>query len=289
MRERINYAEFYMTNVCNFNCDGCNRFNNYYFSGQQKWEDYADLYKEWGELVNIRDISILGGEPTLNPTFLDWVNGIADIWRIPKIGITTNGTRLNDVKGFYETLLKYKGRVWVEVSLHNTDRKEDVIESCKEFLDEVTIKQVSAENIVLIDKNKIKIMIGLASRFDPSAVIENNGTFEVRNSNMFKAFKLCDMKRCHHFVEGKLYKCGVTALLPKFYEQFHFNISDEDKELMNAYEPLTTSHTKEEREKFVSDLTNEMIIPQCKFCPDFSDKIKLHASTDKTRIKKKKP
>ena len=43
MTHRLNYAEFYITNVCNLNCTECNRFNNYHFSGHQRWDDYSDV------------------------------------------------------------------------------------------------------------------------------------------------------------------------------------------------------------------------------------------------------
>ena len=36
---RLDYCEFYITNVCNLSCNGCNRFNNYKFRGFQRWED----------------------------------------------------------------------------------------------------------------------------------------------------------------------------------------------------------------------------------------------------------
>ena len=70
---RIPYAEFYIINVCNLACPGCNRFNDYNFTGYQRWEDYADAYKQWAEQVDIGNIGILGGEPLLNPTFMAWV------------------------------------------------------------------------------------------------------------------------------------------------------------------------------------------------------------------------
>lgn len=36
---RLDYMEFYITNVCNLTCTGCNRFNNYKFKGFQRWTE----------------------------------------------------------------------------------------------------------------------------------------------------------------------------------------------------------------------------------------------------------
>ena len=46
---RLNYMEFYITNVCNLTCTGCNRFNNYKFKGFQRWADYKEEYTQWSK------------------------------------------------------------------------------------------------------------------------------------------------------------------------------------------------------------------------------------------------
>ena len=76
----IPYVEFYIINVCNLACAGCNRFNDYNFTGYQRWSDYASVYQQWAEQVDVGSIGILGGEPLLNPTFMDWVQGINQLW-----------------------------------------------------------------------------------------------------------------------------------------------------------------------------------------------------------------
>ena len=341
MKHELNYAEFYITNVCNFNCTNCNRFNNYQFTGQQKWEDYADVYKQWSRLITLRNICILGGEPTLNPTFLEWVDGIATLWPDANIKITSNGTRLNSVKGFYDTLATYNGRVSLELGLHNESRKEDITRDCKQFLSALTKESLNNEREIddvwaaaynqirdktwpdcntpnefkslpakirlectskgisdgifanrfnfqkFTDKNNVAITVYTNDMFDASALIENNGVFRLHNSNPDEAVSACLSKTCHHFIQGKLYKCGAVALLPEFYEQFHFDISPEDKELMHAYEPLTITSTSTKVTEFVNELKLEQSIPQCKFCPVTPNGQVITAGTKKTRIKKK--
>jgi len=344
MKHRLNYVEFYITNVCNLNCDNCNRFNNYYFSGQHMWSDYKEIYKQWNEFIDFGLISILGGEPTLNPSFIEWVNGIASLWDKPDIEIVTNATRLDNIKDFYETLLKYKGRVFLGISIHDINQKDSIIESVVKFLDgEVDIyslndkdvkwrksyndiKDVSwkecntlddfkylpeyiqlecneiyetiisapgdtdnTKNLIVIeDKNNIRAVITIADTFRDSAIINNDGVFSLHDSNPNEALDVCYSKKCHHFIMGKLYKCGVVALLPEFFKQFNFDISDDDEELLHSYNPLTLSSSIDETDKFISNLTNEEVIPQCKFCPSNTQTITFNASGDKPRIKKKR-
>lgn len=143
MKPVLDYVEFHITNVCNFNCSGCSRYTNYYFSGQQKWDDYSDIYTKWKELIDIDDITILGGEPLLNPDIIKWIDGIASIWNDTKIRIVTNGTHINKVNKLYDTIKKYNGRVYLEVGVHNIARHKEVLNECTDFLDLLTYNDYS--------------------------------------------------------------------------------------------------------------------------------------------------
>jgi hypothetical protein len=74
------------------------------------------------------------------------------------------------------------------------------------------------------------------------------------------------MKTCHHFIRGKLYKCGIAALVPEFDQQFPIALNEEERKLMHAYQPLTLEHSTEEKAQFIENLANP--IDQCRFCPE---------------------
>jgi len=97
----LKYAEFYITNVCNLACTNCNRLNNYKFSGFQLWKDYEQIYTDWSKCVGIETIHILGGEPTLNPSFKQWCVGLRKLWPDSTINVISNGTRLEYIDNFY--------------------------------------------------------------------------------------------------------------------------------------------------------------------------------------------
>ena len=79
-RITIDKIEFYITNVCNLTCSGCNRYNNYKFAGWQNYDDYADIIQQWSKKINLIKPVILGGEPLLNPTINKWVEGLRAAW-----------------------------------------------------------------------------------------------------------------------------------------------------------------------------------------------------------------
>jgi organic radical activating enzyme len=128
------YSEFYITNVCNLNCPNCNRFNNYAFTGHQNWNDHADLYQQWSKIINLKEIGILGGEPMLNPSFMDWVKGILELWpTAEKISIITNGTQLDRWSELYQMLVDFP-QLKLDVSFHGVAQKEVVMADLTTFL-----------------------------------------------------------------------------------------------------------------------------------------------------------
>ena len=124
---KITYLEFYITNVCNLNCNNCNRFNNFNFSGHSTWNQYQPDIEKWAKILDPSKIGILGGEPMLNPDFMLWVKNIADLWPLSKITIITNGTQLKKWPKLYELLVQYQGRIVVEVTCHNVDTQDQIL------------------------------------------------------------------------------------------------------------------------------------------------------------------
>jgi organic radical activating enzyme len=133
---KFNRVEFYITNVCNFNCDQCNRLNNYRFSGHQYWKDYCDQYKTWSEKLDINQITILGGEPLLNPDFKDWMYGIRSLWPNADIKLLTNGSRmfLNQEfdKNLYQSLIDTNIKIFINT--HNRSNQNKVRSQIVDFL-----------------------------------------------------------------------------------------------------------------------------------------------------------
>jgi organic radical activating enzyme len=131
----LDYAEFYITHVCNYNCDHCNRLNNYRFSGHQNWKDYESIYTEWADRLELKRIGILGGEPTLNPTFFEWIKGISTLWPTTPIRIITNGTRLQFIwKDLYSILKQYRN-IQLAVTAHSRNNFANIVKFIKEHID----------------------------------------------------------------------------------------------------------------------------------------------------------
>lgn len=274
-----NKVDFYITNVCNLTCDNCNRFNNYDFKGWQRWSDYQDIYQEWGKLVDLSAITIMGGEPLLNPTIKEWVQGLNQIFGV-EVQILTNGTRIKQNKDLYPALLyrssKTKHPNHIGISLHTVGDFEaymkadilDFLEHPVEMFEKGHPRNTWNSDWHFIDANDIVINVYISNTFGNSAIRVNDlQRFVLYDNDPQMSHQNCAFAKfkSYHFIRGKLYKCGPVALMPEFDEQHQFDISDEDRVLLNSYKPLAPDNFADYHQEFFEKL--DQPIPQCKFCP----------------------
>jgi hypothetical protein len=232
-------VEFYITNVCNLSCRGCNRFNDLNFKGHQYWDDHAEEYEAWSKRLDLPRITIIGGEPTLNPDLEKWCANLRRLWPNAVIMIQTNGTYQRPEH--LEFWKKYG--VGFGLSLH----------------DPATAKEL---------KQKWQYHAGPieAFVFHQSTVIKRDDHWILHNSDPQHAFNACDMKHDHTMYRGKLYKCPAMSGLPDFDQQFNLRLDDRQRELLYSYRPLSADCSEEELQNFAA--TKNQHIPQCEFCPE---------------------
>lgn len=290
-KHKFSKIEFYITNVCNLSCEGCNRFNNYSFAGWQRWSELESIYTQWAEHIVIEHMVLLGGEPLLNPEILDWVYGLNRIFNT-NVQILSNGTRINKVAGLYKAL-QVNGN-WMGISWHNPETIDEFDREVRQFLQGDVIKvdrdhpaNTFGAHMMWMDSNGVKIPLWVQYEFYSSAIKHTpEGRFTLHQSNPVKAHNSCGFAKFknYHFIHGKLYKCGPVALFPEFDQQHTFDISDADRELINSYKPLTVEECATHGAGYFDQL--DQPLSQCKFCPESLDyKYRLFAVT-KNQAKK---
>jgi len=273
-RIQIDKLEFYITNVCNLTCSGCNRYNNYKFAGWENFDDYEEILTRWAEKIDIVKPVILGGEPLLNPSINKWLKGIRRLWpdQLPP-QIQSNGTRIDLVPGLYETCLETGG--WIGISLHSMDDFDAIVARIKNFLkDPETIPNDSPVNehdrkYKFLDKNGLTAHIWFSDHFTQSNIIQGaDGEFRLYNSDPVKAHANCSFVQWknYHMIDGKIHKCGPAPLMQQFDKQYPFEISEADRELIHSYRGLSVDEFDERGEEFFRTIDDP--IAQCKFCPE---------------------
>jgi len=265
----LNYAEFYITNVCNLTCPQCNRFNNRKFKGHYQFD--LNKYQEWANVVDIKTCSILGGEPTLNPNLAQWIRGIRTCWPTTQGKLATNGTRLQISPDVISALADSNWEVCV--SVHNNLMREHVLnEITKTFgyckFNEFVYYNGFLNGMRVTSQDGIEFEITNGANFH--ANIFKDSEYQLHTSDAELAHTACTMKKCHHFIDAKLYKCGVVYLLPEYFKQ----IGQAVPELYSQYQPLEPANITQ---SVINDLSNKSI-PQCQFCPDKLEFKKNHSS-----------
>ncbi len=250
-------VEFYITNVCNLTCRGCNRFNDKKFKGHQYWDDHAEEYEAWSKRLDIPRITIIGGEPTLNPDLEKWAMNLRRLWPNAVIMIQTNGTYW---KPEYKKLWDNYA-VGFGLSLHDP---------------------LTAEKI----KEQWKHQAGVieAYVFHQATVIEKNNTWVLHQSDAKRAFAACDMKHDHTMYNGKLYKCPAMSNLPDFDQQFGLTLDERQRDLLYSYTPLASNCSDFELQEFIN--TKDQHISQCEFCPEH---LKWHTALGELKENLPKP
>lgn len=280
---KLKSVEFYITNVCNLTCEGCNRFNNLKFKGWQDWDDYADVYTQWGEHVDLDKIVILGGEPLLNPTLIQWIRGLRSIWgrysgnrhgHIP-IQILTNGTRLGYYPDLYDVCSE--NSAWIGVSMHHDAYKDELFENIHKFFKGIRYKvyESSTGNAgttgghYSFESDNVKVGVYRQDTFTQNSLrINPVGDITLYNNNPEIAHAACSFAqhKVYHFIKGKLYKCGPVALFPELDNQFKLDIPSEDQTLVHSYQPYTVDNIEQFKNNFFEHI--DAVLPQCKFCPE---------------------
>lgn len=284
MKNHLKYAEVNITNVCNYSCTHCQSLNNFAFKGHQRWNDYYLDYQKLSEQIDIETVQIIGGEPTLNPDFEKWVNGISNLWPNSKLQISTNGSRLDKLtEKIYQILLKHKGTLWL--TCHDIQLYDNLLDFSKTFLDEIIsdsyksddwktdyanskhdssiqLKTISRK---IVDKNGVEVILDWSQSFVSSVVdtLDNRHLSIKYDSDPVEAHNICYFKSCHQINKGKLYKCPLVSVLPDFLNQFDVNMSVDDKMLALSYMPLSKDSSNVS--EFINNINQP--IPQCKFCP----------------------
>lgn len=350
---------FVVTNVCNYNCDNCNRLSNFHFAGKYRWADHKEEYRQWSEKVHLDRWEITGGEPMTSPDWMDWVRGVHELWPDSEGWFCTNGSLMDknskQLDDYYQLAMSSKGLLTMVITYHNANRLGDVLKfihsylkdpipttrqlfnnefvriykqlksddwpECNSFEDwdslppgiklecennfnfsvdilkRTTIETMPANGgLYFEDINGVKIRCSVDDEFHDSPIIPDfdSGTFTLHNSDPEKAFEGCHEKSCCsdgpwsvvQFIEGKIYKCGASRLINDFDQQFHLNISDEDRQLLQSYIPGTVTQTVDELDHWFKILPYS--IPQCKFCTeDWTYNNKFEAGTKKIFFKKK--
>lgn len=137
-RTEIDYLALHITDYCNMNCAGCSVFSSLAEKGafpdfKETLEAVALLKKKFDQVVVFR---VLGGEPTLNPKWLEICRWIRKIYPFADVEVVTNGTTILSMP---EEILRQMREEKIVFDITDYPVLRDKIDDINEYLNEQNI------------------------------------------------------------------------------------------------------------------------------------------------------
>lgn len=251
-RDRIRFG-YDVNKHCNLNCVGCDHF------APLAKEEFADIESVKRDLVrmeelfgdNIDQISILGGEPLLNPEISDYCTMTRNIFPTSNITIITNGTLLLKMDNSFWDNCK-KNNICINVTKYPVAFNYDAVERrAKE--NGVYFKYQGSGQVV---KKMYCVPIDEKGGQDPRI-----------------SFRMCEKGNgCITLEDGHLYTCTLIPNIRIFNEAFRKNLEVSENDSIDIYSDVSAEEILERLSKPVSF---------CRYCNQFKYKtgIKWKTST----------
>jgi organic radical activating enzyme len=267
----VNNIDVHVTNSCNLHCHGCNHLANYGYGGSFKVKDLVDWIEPWTDRLYFKRISLLGGEPLLNPYLKNICIAYRNLFspKDTKLRIITNGILIKKSPWLEELIQQH--HVHVQVSLHVFTGKTK---------NQKLINQVK-EGLALLEKWAGNAVPPADTSWGPYAEAKEKLNFQVfyqgvgANIKPFKHDNITESKRhctCPtlQLYKGNLFKCAPIAYIGDVLEKLGRK-DDPDWHPYLEYAPLTPDCTDDE----LVDFMEKQQQPEwtCKMCPPYSNVI----------------
>lgn len=207
---RVHFA-FSLASHCNLNCKGCAHFSPL---SQQEFPDFEEAERDFARLAQLfngkcKSISLMGGEPLLNPQIEDYCRMVRKYFPIGDVQVVTNGILLMKMPdSFYQTCKEAKITIHVTPYPIKLDHKA-ILKRCRRY------------------GVPYYFYWGETSKDEFFRYVVD----ETGSQDMVQNFIDCaNANYCLFLYKGRMYPCGAGAHFRIFnqYYQAGMELSDED-------------------------------------------------------------
>ena len=267
----VNNVDVHVINSCNLHCHGCNHLANYGYGAPFSVKELVDWIEPWKDRLYFKRISLLGGEPLLNPDLKDICIAYRRLFssKETKLRVITNGILITKCPWLKELIQEY--HVHVQVSLHVFTGKTK---------NEKLIRKVK-EGLALLEKWAGDAVRPADTKWGPYVEAKQKLNFQVfyqGTGTNIKPFQHDDItgskKHCTcptlQLYRSNLYKCAPLAYIGDVLEKFGREDDLDWRPYLN-YEPLTPDCSDDELLEFMKKQPQ----PEwtCKMCPPYTNVI----------------
>src|ERR1700743_795909 len=192
------HFDVHLAHACNLTCESCSHFSNYHFSGLLSLETAESWYQEWAPRLRPTRVTLLGGEPTINPKLGEHVLLARKYWPNALIRVFSNGLLLHKHPRLPEGL-KEVGNSLLEVSKHYNSPEYE-----REFLKISTLLEAWHGQYGISFK-----VVDSFSNWTRRYLDENAEIRPFNDHNPRKSWENCKARTCKQLHDGKLWKCPL--------------------------------------------------------------------------------
>lgn len=263
----VNNVDIHVINSCNLKCFGCNHLADFGYGGPFTANELLEWIKPWEDRLYFKRISLMGGEPLLNPQLKEICIGYRKHFspEKTKLRIITNGIQIVKCPWLKELIQEY--HVHVQASLHVLNGKK---------INETLILQVR-EGLMLLEKWAEDTPNRVETNWGPLVDSKKKLNFQVfyqGAGNDIKPFDhddIAESKRhctCKtvQLYKSRLYKCAPVAYIGEVLKKIGKE-NDPDWQPYLNYEPLPPDCTDDELKRFMEKQPQ----PEwtCRMCPPY--------------------
>ena len=236
-REELSF-EIHIAEHCNLNCKGCFHFSPLADKELLSIEEYTKDIIRLSELFKgkMKRISLLGGEPLLNPDVEKFMQVTRKFFPEGNIDILTNGILLLEMKDSFWTACR-ENRVQIRMTKYPINLK--LVEMYRRA------EEAGVELVVFNNEDDIKMLA--------HAPIDVEGTHSALN-NFNKCYRA---NTCVTLKHGILYTCLIPAHIHLLNKYYNLNIPIDEKNGINIYEA-------KDRDEILEYMIKP--IPMCAYC-----------------------
>ena len=296
MLKHIKNLDIVITRSCQLDCDGCLVFSNHNaIKGHTLVENSITWLEFWFSRLRPEVVHLFGGEPLMNPQFVDWVH-VVNTFLIKQrkykgLNVQTNGIKLASLGQELLDHLVNEEKVHFNISVHNQlPWYQAAIKSAVEML-EISFdghwQQLNESEKIYRDGQNDKwfSVTDFTNTKNRQWVNHYNGYAETlmpgRNFDdefYVKSHSYCEAKEYIQLYEGNLYKCPTLAVLGQTLNALG-NPNPKDWEPWLQYKFLPVNCGTEQLEEWFAT----QCIPEkyCNMCFGEPKKITIHSLKSK--------
>lgn len=246
----VRQIEFHVAHICNLHCDGCAHYSNYSVKGILPIAEGGAWLEAWARRVTPRRFKLLGGEPTLNPDLIGYLELAAGLWPDCHRILTTNGYFLDRHPDLPRALAATNTQL--RLSFHSIDQK--YAEKMTGILEELK-KWVGNEGVNVAVDDATKGWYRTYRGAGPEMLPFEDGKPRA-------AWEVCVNKYCMNLHDNRLWKCPPIAYLDTIADRFRLADNPAWQPYL-TYDGIGLDASDEELEEFLSREEE----PICEMCP----------------------